>query len=271
MVVARQVLSRSLYKLYDLSRPKSPDLFLPQETDFYLVSYPRSGNTWMRVTIAELLYQSSGDSLKELQYYVPDVHRVTFADQVISSHFHVIKSHHPFRIGSKDTKTYKNVIYIIRDPRDVVISYYKYLKGRGDYQADFDQFFSYWLNGKVWPGSWQEHVRSWTEANEKDLGINLHILRYEDLLQDTRNQVCNLATILNVQVDEHLITRVVEAASVKKMRSKEKQGMPEHESSKNLEFISVAASNQWNEQLSSEQLNLMHHYLGDDMKRYGYL
>ena len=55
----------------------------------FLVSYPRSGNTWIRHIIAEILYGKHIASLKEIDIYIPDIHKIPITDKtrIAKSHF----------------------------------------------------------------------------------------------------------------------------------------------------------------------------------------
>ena len=117
------------------------------ESDIFLVSYPRSGNTWVRNIIAEALYGESGKSLGEIGEYVPDLHKYNI-DEMELAHPRVIKSHFYY------TKEYKRIIYIVRDPRDVFISYHKYLTQLGTCSSSLKDFVVALCGGDIWPGTW---------------------------------------------------------------------------------------------------------------------
>lgn len=245
-------------------------LFEPTEKDTFLVSYPRSGNTWLRAIISEILYQTSAESIEQLQYYVPDIHINTLKSNVISSDFNVIKSHFPYGIDRQRTDKYQKIIYVIRDPRDVVISYYRYLLGRGSYYSNFETFLLDWLNGRIWPCSWQEHINSWTGLNSSKY-FDLQIVRYEELVSDKENQIIKLAQMLNVEIDIQRAKEIIDLTSREQMRLKEKQGMPKHERAESLQFIGLATHKQWKTKLTVEQSNLIVEYFGRTMKQHGYI
>ena len=90
-------------------------------SDTFVVSYPKSGNTWVRFIIANMLTEELV-TMKSVHDFVPDIY--TSADYINSYESpRFIKSHHPYF-----TK-YPKIIYISRDYRDVVISYYHYQIG----------------------------------------------------------------------------------------------------------------------------------------------
>ncbi|WP_044204130.1 sulfotransferase domain-containing protein [Coleofasciculus chthonoplastes] len=266
------ILSRLFYKLYILSSPSSPKLFCPNEEDIYLVSYPRSGNTWMRAMLAHILYGDSGTSIKDLQYYIPDIHVKTYLNEVIDTEQHIIKSHYQYYSSPKQCqKKYKRVIYLIRDPRDVVLSFYRYHKKLYDYQWEFNEFVLDWLNGRIWPSSWQEHVNCWTGNSKHELGFDLHCIRYEDLLSDVNHELIKLANFLGINVTKKSVQYAVESASVENMRLKEKQGMRADEIADDFQFIGSASYKQWEEKITAKQVDLIIQYAEEPMKRYGYL
>jgi estrone sulfotransferase len=245
-------------------------LFTPNDKDIYLVSYPRSGNTWMRVLISELLYGESGESIKSLDYYVPDIHVETCADNVIPAPFHCIKSHFPYNYHSP-ASNYKQVIYLIRDPRDVILSHYRYQEKLAHYSFGFEQFIIDWLNGRIWPCSWQEHVNSWTVGNIQNKNLNLYIVRYEDLLSDTERQILELTSSLGLNVTKEAVQRAVASATIEKMRMKEARGMRASEKAQGFQFIGPATSKVWKDKLTLHQLDVINSYAGDAMERHGYI
>src|SRR5579864_2793674 len=86
--------------------------------DSFLTSYPRSGNTWTRFLVGNLIRPSETVTFLNIEKIVPDMYKT--ADMVLRRlpRPRVLKSHEPF------DPRYRRVIYIIRDPRDVAVSNY---------------------------------------------------------------------------------------------------------------------------------------------------
>ena len=103
------------------------------DSDIFIVSYPRSGNTWVRTIISEIVFKHSGKKLGDLCKFIPDLHTPNI-DNIILKHPRIFKSHFNY------SDEYKRVIYIVRDPRDVFISYYKYLTQKKKYDATLNNF-----------------------------------------------------------------------------------------------------------------------------------
>jgi Sulfotransferase domain len=114
-----------------LTRRVQPGMSLKvRPDDTFLVSYPKSGNTWMRFLIANLLQQDPPVGLLDADCLIPivDGKSKRFFDEMKSPR--IIKSHFSF------IPAYKRVIYVVRDPRDVVMSQYHYQIKRGVLEKD---------------------------------------------------------------------------------------------------------------------------------------
>jgi hypothetical protein len=82
------------------------------------------------------------------------------------------------------------VIYVVRDPRDVIMSQYHYQIKRGvlEQNAPLDHFVSRFIKGEVCPyGSWGENVGSWTAIRRDD--PNFLLLRYEDVTMSADSEL----------------------------------------------------------------------------------
>nr|XP_009673263.1 PREDICTED: sulfotransferase family cytosolic 2B member 1 isoform X2 [Struthio camelus australis] len=109
------------------------------------------------------------------------------------------------------------VIYTLRDPRDVVVSYYYFSKMCNSYEdpTSFEQFLRDFLNGELPHGSWFEHVQGWLEMKSRE---NFFFITYEELKQDLQGSVRRLCQFLGQDLDEDAIFSVVQNASFTSMR-----------------------------------------------------
>jgi hypothetical protein len=185
--------------------------------DTFLVSYPKSGNTWLRFLVANLLRQDSPVSLQDADRMIPAV------DGRAKRYFNgmstprIIKSHYPF------LSKYKRVIYVVRDPRDVVMSQYHYQIKRGVLEPDapLDRFVTSFLAGDVCPyGSWGENVGSWLAARRNT--PNFLLLRYEDMLASIAHEATRVADFLGLELDRSTIVLAIERSTLESMRKLEK-------------------------------------------------
>ena len=134
--------------------------------EIFLVSYQNSGSTWLRNLIYEVLTGNHPGEIKSQEEF-PFVgkHKKT-SPLRINKHENkkIIKSHSPYRKEYRG----KKIIYIVRDPRDVIVSKYrKRIKQKynpKNKKKEVDLF----VRGKiVSEGKWNNHVRSWMNAYKK--------------------------------------------------------------------------------------------------------
>src|SRR5579864_4614101 len=91
--------------------------------DVFIVSYPKSGNTWTRFLIANLVYPEKQPDFSNINLVIPDPEALSKRALANLPRPRILKSHQYF------DPRYKHIIYIVRDPRDVALSqYYFHIK-----------------------------------------------------------------------------------------------------------------------------------------------
>jgi len=253
-----------------LTRRAQPGMSLKvRPDDTFLVSYPKSGNTWMRFLIANLLQQNPPVGLLEADCLIPSVDAKSkkFFDDMKSPR--VIKSHFSF------IPAYKRVIYVVRDPRDVVMSQYHYQIKRGVLEGDasLDSFVQRFLKGEVCPyGSWGDNVGSWTATRRDDPSFLL--LRYEDMLADVTSGAAKIYNFLGFGQDTNRIAVAVERSSLENMRKVEKAEGKKWDSTKgtrqDMSFFRSAKSGEGRATLSRESIERIERAWGPLMQSVGY-
>ena len=216
--------------------------------DVFLISYPRSGNTWMRFLLGNLIYPEDPITFANIESRVPEVY--LFADRVLRQlpRPRILKSHEYF------DPRYRKMIYIVRDPRDVLVSMYHYHIKRRNFPDGYPmaEFASLFVAGSqrlgFW-GSWGQHVKSWLDTH--DSGNDFLVLHYEDMLQDPRRELARIAKLLNIEPAAETLNRAVELSSAERMRSLEKQESQEWIGTKQTRqdkpFVRSATSGSWRE------------------------
>lgn len=209
----------------------------------WLVSYPRSGSTWLRWMLATIqnpqVDLTQNDALREL---VPDTHLETihfYLQQEYSWSPVFLKSH--FCIDPEYGS--RKVIYLYRDGRDVLLSFYHYMQNRDLVELDFDEFFNWFLAGheKLLFGTWAGHVRMWLSSM---FNVNTLFVRYEDLIKNpqlTLQKICNFS---GVEANSGLINLAVSVCSFNQMKDRNKDA---------LTVGKTGTSGGWREKLTDEQ------------------
>ena len=238
--------------------------------DVFLTSYPRSGNTWTRFLVGNLVHQDEPVTFLNVERLVPDMYK--HSDRTLRNlpRPRIMKSHECF------DPRYKRIIYVVRDPRDVAVSnYYWEMKQRSVADSyPIETFVPRWMKPIYWDrlGNWGEHVTSWLSTREGREGFLL--LRYEDLLTDPATQLAKVARLLEIDPAPERLARAAELSSADRMRRLEKdQGnkwVQTRYTRQDKQFVRKAASGDWRSTLPAESVQLIEGAWGDIMRALGY-
>ena len=231
--------------------------------DVFFVSYPRSGTTWTRHTLFELLTgEKSGFRVVDSTLCVVGKHHGGKA--VLPGAGRLIATHEQYR----DWKHYHKAIYLVRDVRDVVLSEFVYLRNLEFFYGDQDKFVKHFLTTPVSGfGPWQRHVSSWLDSPIAATP-NFLLVRFEELKRDPVAGVTRMAKFLGLSPSPDLIQRAVANNSLAKMQEKE-QREPVKASVKGR-FVGAGLAEGWRSKLSPAQVRLIEQYAGPALVRLGY-
>src|SRR5580698_5278409 len=238
--------------------------------DTFLVSFPRSGNTWTRFLVCNLINPDDPVNFAQLESRIPEIYDVTDRTLRAFPRPRVIKSHECF------DPRYKRIIYIVRDPRDVLISYYEFQLKRRVISDDcsLEEFLPRFMESAIEPkmGSWRDHVVSWvaTRAGNE----NFLLLRYEEMLANTQQEATKIASFLGLDTSPERVARAVELSSADRMRKLEKEQAGQWRATKKTRqdkpFVGKATSGDWKSRLSEQCVAQIESAWGDVMRSVGY-
>jgi hypothetical protein len=239
--------------------------------DTFIVSYPRSGNTWTRFLIANLIHPEEPATFSNIERLVPDSEAQSSRYLKRIARPRVIKSHQYF------DHRYKKVIYIVRDPRDVALSYYDFQRKYRhiDDEYPLTRYVSDFVSGRMISadyGTWAENVASWIFTRGKSNDFLL--LRYEDMLNNSVRELGRIAAFLRIEADNNRLAQIVAACSAQRMRNLEQTEGDQWVSTKNrrkdIPFVRAAGSGTWLALLPRESVTEIETAWGDVMKSVGY-
>lgn len=244
--------------------------------DVYLTSYPRSGNTWTRFLLGNLLNLNDPATFVNIESRVPEIY--FNADHVLRRlpRPRLLKSHEPFH------PNYPQIIYIVRDPRDVAVSFYHHNIKAGAIPDDYpiDQFIPGFIAAKYDPswGSWADNVMSWISMRQGQ--SNFLLLRYEDMHENTARELLKIARFLqkagfpDIESSPEKLARAVELSSPERMRALEKQQSRQYHQLRRTRqdkpFIRGAKAGGWRADLPEPSLTLIESAWGSIMQNLGY-
>jgi hypothetical protein len=216
--------------------------------DVFIVSYPKSGNTWTRFLVANLAYPHEQVNFASINRLIPDPEALSKREMIRLPRPRYIKSHQYF------DPRYQKIIYVVRDPRDVALSQYHFHRKRRLVEdgTPIEQFITRFVAGSTSPyASWGENVTGWLATRHGTPGFLL--LRYEDLMAQPIEELTKLALFLGIEADVPRLEKVVACCSADQMRKLEVEQGHLWSSTKNtrqdVPFVREAKSGGWKSNL----------------------
>ncbi len=188
----------------------------------WIASYPKSGNTWVRFMLCNLIFgtQSSAAALNKL---IPDVHEVPHA---LLDRGGLCKTHFMYSAALPLAARTAGCLYIVRHPADVLVSNFHYAAraaAAGEPSADaFDRYVDDFVSHRGDPrwihlgmGSWEANVKSWIAERHE---FPVQLLKYEDLRGDPLPIAETLSRWLGTGASPERIAQAVADSSFERMR-----------------------------------------------------
>jgi len=179
-------------------------------TDCFVTSWPRSGNTWMRYMLFNALYPGQPGGLLEINQVIPSIYHGLFRERLRAlepNPYRLFKTHEPFRPYFLAGKT----VYIVRDGRDAILSFYDYRRHMDGLKLPFAAFVRRSLTRRFGYGPWQNHVKGWLAHRDHP---NVLILTYERMLADPAAALRQTLAHFGITVADDVIEQAVGMASV---------------------------------------------------------
>ena len=281
---------------------------MPSKSGIYwLASYPKSGNTWFRIVLANLMNASTAPvDLNQLQTGAIAsargwVDEALGFDSALLSHDELDQlrpaayqwhSEQNNQIGYHkihDAYTYVNnarplipsegclgALYFIRNPLDVVISFANHSSCSIDQAIEnmSNKTFAF-CKGKYrqhnqlrqWLLSWSLHVHSWVSVQD----INVLVLRYEDMKQNSLDTFTKAIAFLGLDVSQDVIQQALDNASIEKLQQQEVQSGFNEKPARVQRFFRKGIVGDWQQTLTPTQINRVISDHGEMMQRHGYL
>ncbi len=271
---------------------------------FWLASYPKSGNTWVRTFISTYYFNNSEEFEFSLLKNIKQFPHEKFFEKKINnineaienwigaqesinkkSNFTFLKTHSALaKINNFPFTTRKQTIaaiYIVRDPRNVVTSISNHFQMNFKDTVDFmTNKKKYLINKKnmsnfgnfTFLNSWSEHHKSWiTNKQFKTL-----LVKYEDLENHTFKTFEKIVLFINKvlnkdeKINKDKLQKIIDNITFEKLKEKEKkQGFPEavtNNFNDKINFFYLGKKNNWKQILNKKQISILNKIFEDDLK-----
>lgn len=272
----------------------------------WLASYPKSGNTWLRLFLTDLLGNKdqpvniNEDTLGSIISDPLWLQRLTgiSTELLTPSEINALRKialcdlnrqldHHLyFKVHDQFTcphsgepivpvsETYK-AVYIIRNPLDITLSFANY------YNQSVDETIKIMANRswRIAPiniikanqfeqylGHWSDHVNSWCSVRE----FPVKIVRYEDLLASPVKHFKSIARFLDLNVDEEQIKRSVDHTRFDRLKEQEEKSGFQSNPSPSTQFFRKGQALAWKEAMTPKQVDTVYKYHEEVMATHGY-
>ena len=278
----------------------------------WLTSYPKSRNTLIRSMLAAYFFSKDGvydfEILKNIKQFPKSILfermgiDIKNEKEVLKNYIRVqetfnkksslqfLKTHsYLFNIDNNPFTNLNNtlgVIYIVRDPRNVVSSWAKFASQSVEEAAD-TMIKSYRFGGDmnkiekslVYMGTWNGNFNSWKSL--KDVRRYL-LIKYEDLIKDRDAELrkilkflCNLQGV-KFQIDQKKFKNVIESTGFERMQKLEKeQGFREAKvnlkTGEKIPFFNLGPKNDWKKLLDPKIKKKIETAFNKEMAELGYL
>ena len=194
-----------------------------RQCDVFLVSYPKVGRTWLRVLIGKAFAEQYGLRRRELMRATAARVSADGMPRILATHDDATVDK-PARYVFADKSPYRRhkVLFMVRDPRDVIVSQYfqRTKRKRDPYQGTLADFLTE-PRGSL--DTLIAFYNAW--ANQRSIPAGFHLVKYEDLRRDTTTALRGVLDFVGAQeIPDDLVTRAVEFASFERARQREAAG-----------------------------------------------
>jgi Sulfotransferase domain len=237
--------------------------------DAVLVSYPKSGSTWLRFLLGHVMcgQEVDFDSVRDA---LPPIGRHRRAPRLLPGDGRMVRTHEPLHAFAGPSGA--SIVYLVRDGRDVAVSYLHHLRRTGEFDGDLARFLPRFLSGAIGSyGAWHAHALEASAPRERGESPLL-VIRYEDLRRDTVSELARIITFLGLKPENHQLEEVVAANSKERMRVKEQTSrVLQSQNTDGSFFVRPDGGPSWEEQVEPAMLQTFEEVAGAALQAFGYL
>lgn len=220
-----------------LSTPLGHSLLSKRDNDTYIAAFPRSGSTWLRTILVNILEPEAHGNPDVFNARIPavSIRNASIINRLSSPR--IIMTHSCWR------PSINKAVYLVRDGRDAFISSYHYHVTREGQDMTLENYYKLYSR-ETYGRTWKQHTESFLTKGQHALGSNLLSLRFDHLKLDTLNSIKTVCAFLDIDADDISIEHAIKYASLENAKKIEQQRQGEF-ADQNASFYRSGSTAQW--------------------------
>lgn len=276
---------------------------------FWLASYPKSGNTWLRSFIFAMQNQSKADlttidinqlhtgaiassrswlanglgvelgahSVEQIESYRSDAYRFIHSQLTEPAYHKIHDANHMCASGQRlcPLDACSGALYVVRNPFDVAISFANHMGVSLDKSIEMmgSSDFALLANEKKYRQQVRQRMGTWSDhvTSWVDSDLPILLVRYEDMQSNPLDSFTQISQFLHLPDDVHSVKNAIAMCHFDKLKKQEdKHGFKERPV-KSKAFFRKGIVGDWQDTLSQSQIDRLISDHGSVMQRIGYL
>jgi hypothetical protein len=187
------------------------------KNQYFLVSFPKTGRTWLNYMLKQMVKQSN-HPLKNNENFIFNEHDNS---EIIIENGTRNNPLDVFKFTSRKRYRRGKVLFLVRDPRDVVVSHFHQVTKRAKNPFVFNSISDFVKDDILGFKRIIQYYNLW--FFQKDIPKDFLLIKYEDLLNQGVDTLSEINKFFNIDITKDKIEKIYSESSADKMRKKEKE------------------------------------------------